>query len=125
MVWRHEHPVFIAELNRRQALWTEAHERLRALVGKAVNVLEQAVGDGDVKAAIELLKAVKLYGEVGATNGPTDPDVLVRQYAMAQLNREGVPRNDLDRLLTDLNSANYRARLAEVKAEIRTPYLDA
>jgi hypothetical protein len=125
MVWRHEHPVFIAELNRRQTLWTEAHERLRALVGKAVDVLEQAVGDGDVKAAIELLKAVKLYGEVGATNGPTDLDVLVRQYATAQLNREGVPRNDLDRLLTDLNSANYRARLAEVEAEIRTPYLDA
>jgi hypothetical protein len=52
-------------------------------------------------------------------------DTVVRQHAAAQLDREGVPRNDLDRLVTELNSANYRARLGEVEAEIRTPYLDA
>jgi hypothetical protein len=35
--WHHEHPVFLAELNRqRQTLWAEAHELVRALAGKAV-----------------------------------------------------------------------------------------
>jgi hypothetical protein len=42
--WRHEHSVFLAALNRRrQALWAEGHERLRALVDKAVDAIEQGL----------------------------------------------------------------------------------
>src|ERR671923_1246329 len=68
--WRNEHPVFIAELNhRRRELWAEGHERLRGLVGKAVEVIEQAVCAGDLKAAVELLKIVKVHGGVGAPEG--------------------------------------------------------
>jgi hypothetical protein len=94
-------------------------------MGEAVDVIEQAVEDGDVKAAIELLKAVKLYGEVGAPTGATEPDVIVRQQAVAQLEREGVPKNALAAMVENLDTAAYRARLAEVEAEILTPYLDA
>jgi hypothetical protein len=42
--WRHEHPVFRAMLNRqRRILWEETQERLRALVPRAIEVLEQAM----------------------------------------------------------------------------------
>jgi hypothetical protein len=98
---------------------------LRVLVGKAVDVIEQAVGDGDVKAAIELLKAVKLYGEVGAPTGATEPDVIVRQQAVAQLECKGTPKNALAAMVENLDTAAYRTRLAEVESEIWTPYLDA
>ena len=123
--WR-QHPVFMAELNqRRHTLWADAHARLRALISGAVDVIEEAVREGDLKAAIEVLKAVKLYGEVGAPTGATEPDVLVREQAVAQLEREGTPKNALLAMAEHLNTAAYRARLAEVEHEIRAPYLDA
>jgi hypothetical protein len=120
--WR-QHPMFMAELNqRRQTLWADAHARLRALIGGAVDVIEDALRNGDLKAAIEVLKAVKLYGEVGAPTGATEPDIIVRQQAVAQLEREGTPRNALA-MVQNLDTAAYRARLAEVEHEIRAPYL--
>jgi len=89
MRWRHEHPLFIAELNRRRKdLWADAHERLRGLVSKAVEVIEQAVHGGDIKVAVELLKIVKVHGEVRAPEGPTDPEMVLRQRAQAQARSE-------------------------------------
>jgi hypothetical protein len=120
--WRHEHPVFIAELNRRRnALWTEAHDRLRTLVGKAVDILEQAVAGGDLKAAVEVLKIVKLHGEVPPPNGPEDPELVLWQqaeaWAVAELQREG-PAEDpaLELLVQDGKQARLaRQRFAELR----------
>jgi hypothetical protein len=115
----------MAQLNqRRHTLWADAHARLRALIGGAVDALEDVVRDGDLKAAIEVLKAVKLYGKVGPPTGATEPDVIVRQQAVAQLEREGTPKNALAAMVENLDTAAYRARLAEVEAEIRRQYLD-
>ena len=51
--WRSHNPHFIAELNRqRQSLWQGDQDRLRSLVGKAVDVFAQALQGGDVKAAV-------------------------------------------------------------------------
>src|SRR5215813_2223269 len=62
--WRHEHPVFMATLERRRAeVWREPQERLRSLLSKAVENLAAAVEEGDLKASIEVLKAVGLYGD--------------------------------------------------------------
>jgi hypothetical protein len=92
--WRNVHPVFITELNRRRKeLWLESHERIRALVGKAVEVLEQAVQRGDVRAAVEVLKAVKLYGQISIPSGPQDPELALWQqaelWAADEYRREG------------------------------------
>jgi hypothetical protein len=120
--WRHEHPVFIAELNhRRKALWTEAHDRLRTLVGKAVDILEQAVAGGDLKAAVEVLKIVKLHGQVSPPSGPEDPELVLWQqaeaWAVAELQREG-PSEDptLALLVIDGKKARLaRQRFAELR----------
>jgi hypothetical protein len=48
----------------------------------------------------------------------------VRQQAVAQLEREGTPRNALAAMIEDLDTVAYRTRLAEVEAEIRRQYLD-
>jgi hypothetical protein len=127
--WRHEHPVFIAELNRRrQALWVEHHERLRALVGQAVEVIEQAVCGGNLKAAVELLKIVKVHGAVNAPEGATEPEAVLRQRALAQARRE---LGDEDPTLAMLRSlgggheARIHARAEEIMAELRVPFGDA
>jgi hypothetical protein len=92
--WRNVHLVFIAELNRRRKeLWLEAHERIGALMGKAIEVLEQAVQGGDVRAAVEVLKAVKLYGQISPPSGPQDPELALWQqaelWAADEYHREG------------------------------------
>jgi Helix-turn-helix of insertion element transposase len=124
--WR-QNPVFVAELNRRRhALWADAQEQLRALVAKAIDVLEEAIDGHEVRAAIEVLKAVKLYGEVGAPQGPVEPDAVIRELAEAQVRREGLSeQSDLSRVLKRLENGAYHTRVAEVEAEIRNAYVDA
>jgi hypothetical protein len=124
--WRHEHAVFMAELERRRAgVWRAPQEKLRSLMGKAVSNLAAGVEGGDLKASIELLKAVGMYGD-GTMNTifEQDPEKLIRQQAEAQLDREGTPKNALTAMLENLDTAAYRTRLAEVEAEIRRAYLD-
>ena len=126
--WRHEHPLFVAELNtRRRAMWAGAQERLRAPVGQAVEVIEQAVSGGDFKAAVELLKIVKIHGGVGAPEGPTDPEAVLRQRAQAQARCE---LGDEDPTLAMLRSlggsyeARIQARAEEIMEELREPFCD-
>jgi hypothetical protein len=124
--WRRQHPVFMAELERRRAeVWRQPQERLRSHLSKAVENLGQAVESGDLKVSIELLKAVGMYGD-GTMNTifEQDPEKLIRQQAEAQLDREGTPKNALTAMLENLDTAAYRTRLAEVEAEIRRAYLD-
>jgi hypothetical protein len=124
--WRHEHPVFMAALERRRAeVWRQPQERLRSLLSKAVDNLGHAVESGDLKASIELLKAVGMYGD-GTMNAihEQDPEILIRQQAEAQVDREGVPKNTLLAMAESLDTAAYRTRLAEVEAEIRRAYLE-
>jgi len=64
--WRNENAEFRVALNqRRKEIWGNACEKLRALVTDAVNVLEREIKEeGNLKAAIEVLKAVGLYGNI-------------------------------------------------------------
>ncbi|MCM1991335.1 helix-turn-helix domain-containing protein [Oceanirhabdus seepicola] len=80
--WRNENPYFAAEMNRqRKQIWEGQHERLRGLVSKAVDTLEKAIDEGNVKAAIELLKVVDFYGNVKAPSGEEDPELILWQQA--------------------------------------------
>lgn len=106
--WRHENPYFVAELNRqRKAVWGTAQERLRGLVHKAVDILEKALEAGDLKAAVEVLKAVRLYGTVPAPSGLEDPELLLwqeaRAWAAAEIQLDG-PIIDPLQLLIDANA---------------------
>jgi hypothetical protein len=61
--WRTAHPLVMATLERRRAeVWRQPQERLRSLLAKAVENLAAAVEGGDLKASIEVLKAVGMYG---------------------------------------------------------------
>lgn len=78
--WRNHDAEFLAALNaRRRELWGAQEERLRYLVARAVDVLEQDLADDygprrllRQAAAIHVLRSVGLYGDVKAPSGGTD-----------------------------------------------------
>jgi hypothetical protein len=123
--WRNENPYFMAELNRRRkAVWQTAHERLRGLVGKAIDILEKALNADDVKAALTVLKATNLYGHVEAPQGETDPDLVLlvqaEAWAVQELRRQGPPDDPLALLVYD----GAKARLTQQRLEeLRRAYL--
>lgn len=56
--WRHSNEPFKEALREaREAIWKESRERLRALSGKALDTLEQAIEEGSIPAALGLLRA--------------------------------------------------------------------
>ena len=122
--WR-LNPYFVATLNQqRQALWSTAHERLRGLVHRAIDIVEHALSDGDLKAAVELLRIVRLYGEVPAPSGPDDPELVVWQHAQAQtataLRRDVPPVDPVHALLNEQagqEAALMRERLHALRHE--------
>ncbi len=80
--WRNDNPHFTAELNRqRRLIWGDSHDRLRALAGKAVDALEVALDEGDSRVAVEVLKAIGLYGQVRPPSGPEDAELVLWEEA--------------------------------------------
>ena len=117
--WRNDNPHFAAQLNRqRRLIWSDSHDRLRALAGKAVDVLEVALDEGDSRAAVEVLKAIRLYGQVQPPSGPEDAELVrweeAREWAELEISRKG-PSSDplMDQLIWD----SEIARLAHERME--------
>ena len=83
--WVTHHPGFQAEVNlRRQQLWADLVDGLRALAPKAMEVLKAELeGETPLQAAIHVLKACGLYGGIAAPRGATDPRVLAAALQLA------------------------------------------
>jgi Homeodomain-like domain len=126
--WRHEHPVFMATLERRRAeVWRAPQEQLRSLMSKAVANVAAAVERGDLKASIEVLKAVGMYGN-GTMNviHEQDPEQLIAQEAERRVRREGLSADPTRDMLLDMTTnPAYQRRLAEVTAELYQEYGEA
>jgi len=74
--WLNQHDGFRAAVNqRRHELWAAVTDRLRSLVPKALDVLEEGLTAGNVQAALGLLKAAGLHG-LAAPSGPTTPEAV-------------------------------------------------
>lgn len=85
--WRNNNLQFIAQLNRRRAaLWEGDIDRLRALVGEAITILEDDLHSDDIKArraaAIHLLRAVGIYGGNWEPKGETSVNSLSMERAL-------------------------------------------
>jgi len=77
--WRNNNPHFQAEYNRqRTELYDTAQLRLHGMVHKAIDVLGKALEDGNLKAAIELLRIIS---HIAKPSTETDPEQLVRRQA--------------------------------------------
>jgi transposase-like protein len=88
--WRNHNPGFQAAINsRRQDLWQAQSDRLRALLPKALNLLEGAIDDGGVNAAVAVLKAAGLHG-LQPPEGPTtaeDAESAIKEQETARRDR--------------------------------------
>lgn len=120
--WRNDNPHFAAALNKqRRLVWGAGHDKLRSLTTKAVDAIEAALDSGDCKAAVEVIKAVGLYGHVEPPSGPIDPELVLwqqaKEWAMAELLKKG-PSADpmLDILTRDAELARLtKQRMEELK----------
>ena len=117
--WKNENPYFAAELNKqRKQLWRANGDRLRALTTKAVDAIETALDGGDSKAAIEVLKAVGIYGAMEAPSGPVDAELVLwekaKEWALAELKKKGP---SLDPLMDILVHDTEVARLTRQRIE--------
>jgi hypothetical protein len=79
--WRTGHPLFMATLaQRREELFNGAVDRLRAMLGKALDNIEAAIkGNTNLRWSFELVRAVGLYGFTPPTGelGPIPTLTLV------------------------------------------------
>ena len=85
--WRGVHPGFQAELaRRREELYGAAAERLRALVPKAIGVLEAALDGKDALAtAHELLRMTGLHRLAPPARGPHDAEQILGKLVRARM----------------------------------------
>ena len=87
-IWRNHDHLFMAALNaRRAAVWSAATDRLRALLPRALEVLEGALAaDPDPKLALQVVRLSRL-GEQGehlgaAGVGPTEAELVLHAEVM-------------------------------------------
>ena len=123
--WRNDNPYFAAELNKqRKLIWGTNQDRLRSLTTKAVDTIETALDAGDSKAAVEVLKAVGLYGQVTPPSGPVDAELVLwekaKEWALAELDRKGPSAEPLlDILIHDTEVARLtRQRMDQLRGEL-------
>jgi hypothetical protein len=88
--WRNQDPVFEAALNaRREELWSGMSDRLRVLLPKALNVLEQSLEHGELRAAVAVVRAAGLHS-LSAPEGPVtaeDAETAARERDASRRNR--------------------------------------
>lgn len=91
--WANRHPAFRAEMNaRRRQVWAASVDRLRALVPKAVQCIENELDTGGpnaVRAALKVLELSKL-AELGRLDqtGPADTPSVIRGMASDEQDAE-------------------------------------
>jgi hypothetical protein len=98
--WLRE-PVFAATYNRqRRDLWEATETRLLRLADRATTVVERALDqDGDVKAALALLKGLGLLAGSAPAMGPDTPESVEDEQVAARLK---VGDRTLNRVLAGL-----------------------
>ena len=110
--WRNDNPHFTAELNKqRRLIWGDSHDRLRALASKAVDTLETSLDEGDSRVALEVLKAIGLYGQVQPPSGPEDAELVLwaeaKAWAELEISRKGSSSDPpMDQLIRDSEIAS-------------------
>ena len=85
--WANHDPAFMAEVNRRrQDLWREVTDGIRALAPKALAVLREELekeGSTRLQAAVHVLRATGLYGAIPPP-GPTDPRAIALERQLKE-----------------------------------------
>jgi hypothetical protein len=124
--WRNHDPLFIAELNRhRSEMWREAHERLKSLANRALDVLELQLGSDDPKASLAaakyVLQGTQLLGETDLhIGGPTTPEGVIMAKLRNEARQELAPKINKRNQMFDLDLFETNRIEEEIEALART-----
>lgn len=79
--WKNENPHFQAELNKRRLEMFDAlQNRMQSLAGRAIDVIDQHLLNGNLKAATELLKIINVPNLAPPQSSELDPAFLIKTY---------------------------------------------
>ncbi len=82
-------PDFLAALNsHRSELRDTQHHRLARLASKAIELVEQALEDGDIRTALAVLRGNGLLAGQAPPTGPTNADQIRHDQAEEKMNFE-------------------------------------
>ena len=82
--WRNQDPYFQAELNKqRKDLWSSEVERLRAMLGVAVDAIRHELEKDNPRVALQLIKLLGLE-KIGQPVGQTEAEAIVDDLARAR-----------------------------------------
>jgi transposase-like protein len=122
--WRHEHPVFAAELERRRgALFYEGQERLRALALQAVEAVEAALAKKNVRVALEVLKGIGLLSGHPSPILAQDPEQRLQAMVEHEL-AQAVEPDPLQALLAEEACPGSHRRKQAIEARLRAEYCE-
>lgn len=83
--WKNKNAIFVAELNyRRNSIWESQMQRLRLLVSRAVDALNDGLDSDNerirVTSAVNTLKAVGVFGRNLEISGSTNPEEIRQSW---------------------------------------------
>ena len=112
--WRLYDPWFRADLNRRrQDVWGAAGDRLRAMLPKAMDTIEQELEQGDAKTAVQVLKLAGLSA-LEPPAGPVEAEEIIEQQVTAMVEARVHEREkyqtDATRMLESIDPEHTRKR---------------
>jgi len=109
-VWRwRQCPYYAVALNtEREELWRDTRERLRSLASAAIDVVEDALADKDVKTAWKILEAVRL-NDISAAAEPVTLDEFLRRQAERDARNEYHQQNGIGDMATMLEDFDVDA----------------
>jgi tRNA A37 N6-isopentenylltransferase MiaA len=118
--WRTQHPLFMATLAReREQLFSGANDRLRSMLGQALENIEGAIAAGEVRWSFELVKAVGLHGFLPPT-GEMDVDKIADDIVMRELAKLRLP--SMSEMLIDLDNPDKKQREQEIRDELMAEF---
>jgi len=122
-VWRwRQCPHYAVALNtEREELWRDTKERLRFLASAAIDVIEGALADRDVKTAWKILEAVRL-DDIPAAVEPVTLDEFLRQQAERDARSEYHQQNGIGDMATMLEDLGIDAIANRRLNELRETY---
>ena len=116
-IWKTRTPFFMATLEaRRQEQFGQSAQRLRNLLGKAIDNIAKDIEDGDVRSSFELVKATGLHGFCSPA-GETNVQVIAERIMLEMLAREHIPERSFDLIDIDRNP-RFEERKREILEEL-------
>lgn len=114
--WNTRHPAFIAERSARRLDRVREHNAsVRSMVGRAVAVVTSRLDEGDLGAALAVLRLVGHQLNLPESGERTDPEEVYN--ALVDAETQARYRDPLTGLLADLNGEGHALAKARSEAE--------